>query len=276
MNIFRILLWPFRRHAEVPANRAQAKPAAAPESEIHSAIIRHNDVEIAFATPNYATRWRVDTFFTKEPDTIEWIAGFKPDEVLIDIGANVGMYTIWAAMTRAARVYAFEPESQNYAILYQNIVRNKLSKRVVGYCAALSDETRFSLLYLSEFVTGGSIHTFGEELDFKLQPRPSAIAQGCIATTLDHLVGAGIVPVPDHIKIDVDGLEHKVLAGCRSVLADPKVKSVLIEINTNLKEHRALILDMGKLGFSYSQDQVKRSVRTEGAFAGVANHVFRR
>lgn len=260
----------------MPVDGARAEPAAAPESESRTAIIRYNAIDIAFATPNYATRWRVDTFFTKEPDTIEWIAGFKPDEVLVDIGANVGMYTVWAAMTRGTRVFAFEPESQNYAILYQNIVHNKLSKRVVGYCAALSDESRFALLYLSEFVTGSSVHTFGEELDFKLQRRPSAIAQGCIATTLDHLVASGVVPVPDHIKIDVDGLEHKVVAGCRNVLANPGVKSVLIEINTNLKEHRALISDLEQLGFNYSRDQVKRSIRTEGAFAGVANHVFRR
>ena len=60
----------------------------------------------------------------------------------------------------------------------------------------MSDESCFSLLYLSEFVAGSSIHTFGEEPDFKLERRPSAITQGCIATTLDHLVAAGIVP--DH------------------------------------------------------------------------------
>ena len=49
---------------------------------------------------------------------------------------------------------------------------------------------------MSEFVTGSSIYAFGEELAFKLQRRPSAFTQGCIATTLDHLVAAGIVP--DH------------------------------------------------------------------------------
>ena len=273
MNIFRVLLWPWRNRRKAPA--AAAPPITATlDASAATASLRHNDIEVVYVTPNYATRWRVDTFFDKEPDTLEWIAGFKPQEVLVDVGANVGMYTIWAAMTRAVRVFSFEPESQNYALLYQNIVRNNLSRQVTGYCAALSDESGFAPLYLSEFVPGSSIHTYGAEHDFRLQPRPSAIIQGCIATTLDHLVAAGIVPLPHHIKIDVDGIEHKVLAGCRNVLADPAVKSVLVEINTNLAEHRALIAQLETAGFSYSPDQVNRHIRKEGAFKGVGNHVF--
>ena len=233
-------MWPLRdrlkSEAMTPGAVAAPLDAAAP-----FATLRHEQTEIQYATPNYATRWRVDTFFQKEPDTLEWIAGFQPGEVMIDVGANVGMYSIWAAMTRQVRVFAFEPESQNYALLYQNIVRNDLSRQVTGYCAALADETGFSPLYLSEFVAGSSVHTYGAELDFKLEPRPSNITQGCFATTLDQLVATGVVPVPHHIKIDVDGLEHKVLAGCRNVLAEPAVKSVLVELNTHLAEHRALI-----------------------------------
>ncbi len=269
-------MWPLRnRRHPLPVATAHPIPVQV-DASAATASIRHNDIEVVYATPNHATRWRVDSFFDKEPDTLEWIAGFKPQEVLVDVGANVGMYTIWAAMTRAVRVFAFEPESQNYALLYQNIVRNNLSRQVTGYCAALSDESGFSPLYLSEFVAGGSIHTYGAELDYKLEPRTSAITQGCIATTLDSLVAAGVVPMPDHIKIDVDGIEHKVLAGCRNVLAHPAVKSVLVEINTNLAEHRALIAQLENAGFSYSPDQVNRYIRKQGAFRGVGNYVFHR
>ncbi len=68
-----------------------------------------------------------------------WIAGFEAGEVLVDIGANVGMYTIWAAKTRGVTVYAFEPESQNYALLNKNIFYNQLGDRVHAYGVALSD-----------------------------------------------------------------------------------------------------------------------------------------
>lgn len=42
--------------------------------------------------------WRFDTLLEKEPDTIEWIDGFRLGETLWDIGANVGIYTIYAAL----------------------------------------------------------------------------------------------------------------------------------------------------------------------------------
>jgi FkbM family methyltransferase len=269
MKILQVLLWPLR-------NRRDPATAAAADSDSATARVPYDDLEVVYATPNYATRWRVNTFFEKEPDTLEWIAGFKPDEVMVDVGANVGMYSIWAAITRNVRVFAFEPESQNFALLYQNIVHNDLSRKVTGYCAALSDESGFASLYLSEFVAGSSVHTYGAELDFKLQPRASKVIQGCFATTLDHLVATGAVPLPHHIKIDVDGLEHKVLAGCRNVLAEPAVKSVLLEINTNLEEHRALVTLLENAGFAYSPDQVNRYIRKEGGFKGVGNYVFYR
>ena len=274
MSILRALLWPLRRRA-VPGSTVQldAAPAALPSL---TASLSCDDVQVVYATPNYATRWRVETFFDKEPDTLQWIAGFKPGEIMVDIGANVGMYSIWAAMTRNVQVFAFEPESQNYALLYQNIVHNDLAGKVTGYCTALSDASGFSSLYLSEFVAGSSVHTYGAALDFKLAPRTSKVVQGCFATTLDEMVATGAIPLPTHIKIDVDGLEHKVLAGCRQVLAERALRSILVEINTNLGEHLALISLLEDAGFTYSKDQVNRHMRTSGSFKGVGNHVFYR
>src|SRR5690349_18823938 len=96
--------------------------------------IAHEGVKVLYATPTVFTKWRVDSLFEKEPVTIEWIAGFAPDDVFVDVGANVGMYSIWAAKTRKTRVFAFEPEAQNYSLLNRNIVLNDLSDRVRAYC----------------------------------------------------------------------------------------------------------------------------------------------
>src|SRR5919106_6075149 len=88
------------------------------------ASIMHDGVKMTFSTPNAFTLWRVQSIYEKEPWTLEWIASFEPASILVDVGANVGMYTIWAAATRRARVYAFEPEAQNYATLNRNIMLN--------------------------------------------------------------------------------------------------------------------------------------------------------
>jgi hypothetical protein len=55
----------------------------------------------------------------------------------------------------------------------------------------------------------------GEATDFKHEPLPVSFVQGCIAFRLDDLVAGGLIPVPTHIKVDVDGIEPKVVAGAR-------------------------------------------------------------
>src|SRR5262245_11213846 len=103
-----------------------------------ASIVEFEGQRIRYSTPNRLTAWRASSLFTKEPDTIAWISSFGKDHVLLDIGANVGMYTISAAVARGTTVYAFEPESQNYALLNRNIHDNGVSDRVFAFCAALS------------------------------------------------------------------------------------------------------------------------------------------
>jgi len=82
--------------------------------------------------------------------------------------------------------------------------------------------------------------------------------------------------VPNHIKIDVDGFEPKVIAGARATLRDPAVKSLLIETNQNLEDHMAMVADLNALGFKHDGAQVARAERKSGTFRGVAEYVFRR
>lgn len=236
--------------------------------------IDRDGTTLVYATPNRATQWRVDTLYTKEPVTIEWLGKLGPEDVLADVGANVGMYSIWAAKLRGTRVYAFEPESQNYALLNRNIVLNGLSGKVKAYCVALSDRAGYSELHLSEFAAGGSNHAYGEALNFKLEAMQAAYAQGCVAATLDGLVEAGVLPQPTHIKIDVDGFEHKVVAGAAKTVRNPKLRSMIVELNQNLEEHRALMAELGTLGFRWDAAQVAAAARPGGPFQGLAEVVF--
>jgi FkbM family methyltransferase len=238
--------------------------------------ISFGGVTVSYITPNTFTKWRVDSLFEKEPITLEWISGFAKDDVLIDIGANVGMYTIWAAKTRGARVFAFEPESQNYSLLNRNIFLNGLEKRVNAYCLALSDSGGLSQLHLSNFTAGGSCHSLGEQVDFKHEPMKPAFSQGCVSATLDDLVASGAVPEPDHIKIDVDGFEPKVIAGARRIVEGSKLRSLLIEVNQNLQDHMQMVATLNELGFRHDPAQVAAAERKSGAFKGCAEYVFKR
>jgi hypothetical protein len=70
-----------------------------------------------FATTGSSSKKRLRSLFSKEPITIAWMDTFASGETLYDIGANVGMYTVYAAVMRDAAVYSFEPEALNYAEL---------------------------------------------------------------------------------------------------------------------------------------------------------------
>ena len=102
-------------------------------------LVDYDGGQIIYCTPTLSTKWRADGAYHNEPRTLEWIAEFPADDMLFDIGADVGMYTMWAALTRGAKVYAFEPESQNYAVLCKNILYNGAQESVTAYCLAISN-----------------------------------------------------------------------------------------------------------------------------------------
>ena len=239
-------------------------------------IVHCGDIDVIYTTPSQATKWRVDTLFEKEPVTLEWIAEFQPGEILVDVGANVGMYTIWAARTRGARVYAFEPESLNYALLNRNIVANGLAAQVVAYCAAISDRAGFGELHLSQFMAGGSCHSLDEKLDPYHRPSEPVYTQGFVSVPLDELVRAGKVPLPHYVKIDVDGFEPKVVRGAAETIRAGTLRSLLIEVNQNLPDHMEMVRELNALGFRHDPRQVSRAERKSGPFKGCAEYVFKR
>ena len=140
----------------------------------------------------------------------------------------------------------------------------------------LSDKSGLSTLHMTDLRIGGSCHALGEPLDYKHEPMNAVFKQGCVAGTVDELVRAGELPIPNHIKIDVDGFEPKVIAGARMTLEKAAVKSLLVETNQNLDDHRAMVGALNALGFRHDREQVARAERKEGSFKGVAEYVFKR
>jgi FkbM family methyltransferase len=241
------------------------------------ATLIRGSIRVSFVAPNEMTRWRVTSFSSKEPDTVAWLDSLEPGSVLFDVGANVGMYALYAA-ARGLRVYAFEPESQNFAILNANIALNGLQDRITAYPICLSDTLKIDRLYLSDFTAGGSCHSFGAEVGFDLKPRKSAFPQGSISVSIDQLVSQMGLPSPHYVKIDVDGFEHKVIAGASQTLGGGKssVRSVLVELNTHLSEHQQVISRLEALGLTHDPQQASRALRKAGPFQGVGEFIFTR
>ena len=86
--------------------------------------------QLLFAVFGETSGFRAKGLLTKQKATIAWIDGFAPDSVFWDIGANIGSYTLYAALRPDIRVVAFEPAAVNYFILAANCELNAFGERV--------------------------------------------------------------------------------------------------------------------------------------------------
>jgi|SRR5210317_1758372 FkbM family methyltransferase len=236
--------------------------------------LNYHGQEVKFYTPTKKTAGRVKKIFRKEPITITWMDNMQPGDTVIDIGANVGMYSLMSAVSRKVNVYAFEPEASNYNLLCQNIRLNNVQNKVTAYCAGTLDYDGFSVLNIAQdrdVGPGGSCHTVDEEKNFDLSKMNVAFKQGINIVKLDTFCKQMNIS-PDHIKMDVDGLEHRVIDGAKESIQ--KAKTVIIELNLNLTEHNNAVEKMKSLGFKLDETQVKQALRTGGTFLNVGEHLF--
>lgn len=177
----------------------------------------------------------------KEPDTVEWIETFlKSGDVLFDVGANVGAYSLVAAkfFDGAVKVYAFEPAFLNYTQLCKNVYLNGCQGSVIPLPIALSGKTALGVFNYHNLIPGGALHTLGAAVDHKGETFVPAFTQHILGYRLDDLIRQFGIPVPSHIKIDVDGIEMEVLEGARETLSNPSLRSVIVELEAGEGERQ--------------------------------------
>ena len=182
---------------------------------------------IKFYCIGNTAQWRAETLFTKEPETIEWINTFRVGDAFWDIGANVGCYSLYAG-SRGCRVYAFEPAAANFFLLQRSIGLNDFHDRVKAFPIAVGPPTvpggGYGFMELSSVDFGQANHSLS------YMPYPNH-RQGIYSDHIDSL--AQSFGCPDHIKIDVDGIEDGIVNGALKTL--PYVKSLQVEGRQRLK-----------------------------------------
>ncbi len=174
--------------------------------------IQISDNKLKFFTPNETNKWRVDTLFLKEPETLEWIDTFDNNKEFIfwDIGANIGLYSIYASIKhKNVSVVSFEPSTSNLRILSRNVSINKLQDKIKINQLPLTDiENKYQSMNESEFIEGYSMNTFGKSIDFEGKNLDVKNSYKILGTSLNYLIKNNILDFPKYIKIDVDGIEH--------------------------------------------------------------------
>lgn len=233
---------------------------------------RKDGLDIKIACPNILNLWRAETYLTKEPDMIDWINTFDNSAVLLDIGANIGLYSIYAAKKGIKKIISIEPESQNYGLLNKNIFLNNLSIKITALNLGFSDHDGIETLFIPSFQAGGALNNLGESIDWKKEKFESDFQQTVISYSMDSFLTKFPELFPTHIKIDVDGIERKIIEGGKNTLKDGRVKELLIELNTQLKDDMEIIEIMKEYGFKV---KATRNVMPVGTtFGCVCNYIF--
>ncbi|RHX86858.1 FkbM family methyltransferase [Leptospira stimsonii] len=230
--------------------------------------VNYGSLILSFAIPNSLNRYRADTFVTKEPETLEWIDSIPNGSIFWDIGANVGLYSCYAAKKRNCRVFSFEPSVFNLELLARNIYLNDLGDRVTIIPLPLSEKLSFSKLNMTTKEWGGALSTYDQNYGHDGKPMRTVFNFPTIGLSMDESANLLKIPQPAYIKMDVDGIEHLILKGGKKVLS--KVKGILIEINDSFdeqaKESRKYL---EKAGF-----QLKEKRHAEEFNTGMAQFTF--
>lgn len=164
----------------------------------------------------------------KEPYTVAWLEqSLQPGDVLFDVGANVGAYSLVAAVAQPqAQVFAFEPGFESYAALCHNLVLNKLGRRVTALPVALGARSELASFEYRRLGAGQAQHHLGDNPPFEPE-----FEQRLIEVRLDDLVDLLGLPSPTHMKVDVDGSELDVLAGADRVLRSEGLRELQVEVD---------------------------------------------
>lgn len=170
---------------------------------------------LVFDCENDAERWRAHTLLSKEPGTIEWLGQLGPGDVLYDVGANIGCYTLYGARRVGVTgiVYAFEPHVATAATLLRNVEANGFTDRVRVLTCALHRADAvlpFGYRSLRAGMSGSQLgHCIGEDG----QPFVPLAIELKASKRLSALIAAEVIRPPTAVKIDVDGNELDILFG---------------------------------------------------------------
>ena len=168
-----------------------------------------------------------------------------PDDVVWDVGANVGFFTKKFAekVGRDGYVFAFEPSINTYHTLVKN-------------CASF-ENTKILNMGLSN--VSGNLHF--RESDIENDPTNGIVDAGTpgaivvVIATGDELVKSNSVKLPNVIKIDVEGFELDVIQGMTNILKNSALKKLLIEVH---------FLEMAKRGLKNGSTEIVKIINNSG------------
>lgn len=179
-------------------------------------------------------------------------------DLFIDVGANIGSYTVLAAAGCSCKAISIEPSKGTFSVLQRNIKVNNLEHLVETHCLALSN-TSGSIRFTVSCDTTNHVVPEGDSdaADSGYETVP--------VTTLDDLLGERYSSSCKVIKLDVEGYELNVLKGATRTLASENLLAIIVEINGSSSRYSGtddeIVNFLQGMGFSsFKYDAIGRKV----------------
>ena len=216
----------------------------------------------------------------KEPETLKWINDMSKDSILLDIGSNVGVFTLASIYKGIRGCIAIDPSIQNCVELYNLCTQNNITN-VSIWCATLTKQQKISECKVDEaqlttlerqvskfnykvdsYAGLGFIPQFLEKVDIKNQLSPPLNID-----QIDNIKSVGI----SHIKIDTDGAELEILGTINNLLETDSLKSILFELRS--EEDLFRVEDFFEsYGFKVDQKYEPKNLKNHSSYRRTASN----
>ena len=197
--------------------------------------------QLSFVLLGKSSAGRAVSLLTRQPATIAWIDSFMPGSVFWDVGASVGVYSLYAALGTDTKVVAFEPAAVNYFLLAANCEANRLYDRIDCLLVGLGREQAVARLEVSQFRPARSFSFRGKSGE------PHEGRQAAVVLSIDRLVEEYGLACPNYIKIDAPGASEAIVAGAARTLQRPELRELHLEVRESSKGGQRIV-EMLKAG----------------------------
>jgi len=225
-----------------------------------------NDSKIVARTGETGVTGNIYCGLHEFPDMAFLLHVLRKDDLFVDIGANVGSYTVLASSAIGARGYCFEPVPSTYARLMTNIRLNNLEEQVIALNVALGNSR-------------GEIHFSSDQNCMNHVIADDEITESKIMVNVSTL-DEELRNAPFLMKIDVEGYETPALEGAENTLKNEELCAVIMELNGSGNRYgydeSKIISMMSTYGFeTYSYEPFERTlINLKGKNLTEGNTIF--
>ena len=162
-----------------------------------------------------------------------FLENISPGDVVIDVGSNIGDYTLIASkkVGDSGKVLSFEPLSETFLTLNRNLQLNEITN-CMFFQKAVGEKPGLANLYKNN-LSGTMGH-----LDSSLNGKDLIKRDEIEVVTIDDVLTSEHIDTVNMIKIDVEGFEHEVLLGCLQSFKENKIKKILCEVHFKYLESK--------------------------------------